>query len=254
MEFLIGLVIGVAIGSTGVGGGTLTAPALILLMGYSPRIAVATALLFSAIVKIGASVVYLARHQVDFRVLGRLLIGGLPGAALGALALQRFRSTKADGWILFSVGMIVATSALINLMNMTKQKREAITERRNNRLNLIPMFSLPIGIESGFSSAGSGALGTLVLFNTTALAPTVVVGTDLVFGLLVSSVGGGIHAYAGSCDWNALGKLIPAGIIGCLIGARAGRSLPATTLRKAVLACTAFVGVSLLWKGLGGIL
>src|SRR5262249_2455627 len=120
MELLIGLLIGIAIGSTGVGGGTLTAPALILLMGYSPRVAVATALVFSAVVKIGASVVYLTRRQVDFRVLGRLLIGGLPGAALGALALQGFRTTKANDWILFTVGMIVASSALINLMNMYK--------------------------------------------------------------------------------------------------------------------------------------
>src|SRR5262249_11347680 len=112
----------------------------------------------------------------------------------------------------------------------------------------------PIGVESGFSSAGSGALGTVVLFNLTALTPAVVVGTDLVFGMLVSTVGGGIHAFSGSCDWNALAKLIPGGVIGCLIGARAGRSLPAITLRKAVLACTAFVGVSLLWKGLGAIL
>jgi len=70
MQIVIGLVIGVAIGSTGVGGGTLTAPALILLLGYSPRIAVATALLYSAVVKIGAAVVYLSRQQVNFRVLG----------------------------------------------------------------------------------------------------------------------------------------------------------------------------------------
>lgn len=249
MEVVIGFVLGIAIGSTGVGGGTLTAPALILLMGYSPRVAVATALLFAAIVKMGASAVYLFRRQVDFRVLGLLLIGGVPGAAIGALILQEFRTIKANDWILFTVGAVVATSALFQLLEL--RRRSSVND---DRLNLIPMFSLPIGVEAGFSSAGAGALGTLVLFNLTTLKPAVVVGTDLVFGMLVSTVGGGIHAFSGSCDWNALARLIPAGMAGCLIGARAGRVLPAPVLRKAVLACTVLVGVSLLFKGLGAIL
>jgi uncharacterized membrane protein YfcA len=249
MELIIGLLIGAAIGSTGVGGGTLTAPALILLMGYEPRIAVATALVFSAAVKIWASGVYLARHQVDFSILWRLLAGGLPGTILGALALQGLRTSQANQWILLVVGATVVVSALVSLASIRKRQRETST-----RLNWIPVFSLPIGLESGFSSAGTGALGTLVLFNFTALAPAMVVGTDLVFGMLVSAIGGGIHAASGSCNWDALTRLIPAGVVGSLIGARACRAVPAATLRKAVLICTAAVGVSLLWKGLEAIL
>ncbi len=249
MELIIGLLIGAAIGATGVGGGTLTAPALILLMGYQPRIAVATALIFSAVVKIWASGVYLARRQVDFSILWRLLAGGLPGTVLGAFALQGLRTSQANQWILLAVGATVAISALVNLMNIRKRDRESGT-----RLSWIPMFSLPIGLESGFSSAGTGALGTLVLFNFTTLAPAMVVGTDLVFGMLVSAIGGGIHAASGSCNWDALTRLIPAGVVGSLIGSRACRGLPAATLRKAVLICTAAVGVSLLWKGLEAIL
>ena len=147
MELIIGLLIGAAIGATGVGGGTLTAPALILLMGYQPRTAVATALIFSAVVKIWASGVYLARRQVDFSILWRLLAGGLPGTILGAFALQGLRTSQANQWILLAVGVTVAISALVNLMNIRKRDRESGT-----RPNWIPVLSLPIGLESGFSS------------------------------------------------------------------------------------------------------
>ncbi len=91
-----------------------------------------------------------------------------------------------------------------------------------------------------------------MLFNVTALTPSLVVGTDLVFGLIISVLAGGIHS--GSCDYTALCKLVPAGIVGAIIGARASLGLPVKTLRKSVLLGIILVGVLLLQKGFAGIL
>ncbi|HEX5434725.1 MAG TPA: sulfite exporter TauE/SafE family protein [Candidatus Angelobacter sp.] len=247
MEILLGFLIGVAIGATGVGGGTLTAPALIVLMGYSPRLAVTTALVYSAAVKLWASGVYLFRRQVDLRVLGYLLAAGVPGTLVGAAVLQRLRSPKTDQWILCIIGAVVLTSASFKLL---KPGHEGSAQK--SKLHLLPFFAFPISMEIGFSSAGAGALGTLVLFHLTSLAPSVVVGTDLVFGTVVSAVGGSVHAYSGQCNWLALSGMIPAGIVGTLIGTRAGLVLPATILRKAVLLCAMAVAISLICKGVIG--
>src|ERR1700719_915001 len=104
MEILIGLVVGFVIGSTGVGGGSLTAPLLIMVRGFQPRIGVATALVFSALVKVCVSGVYVWRRQVDLRALAYLLGGGMPGAAVGALLVQQVRENSLEGWVLAAIG------------------------------------------------------------------------------------------------------------------------------------------------------
>src|SRR5258705_985240 len=83
MVYTLGFVIAVAIGLTGVGAGTLTTPLLILTVGLSARTAVGTSLIFGAVVKIITSPVYMARRQVDWRTLGFMLAGGVPGVVIG---------------------------------------------------------------------------------------------------------------------------------------------------------------------------
>jgi hypothetical protein len=247
MEFIIGFLIGVAIGATGVGGGTLTAPVLMLVMRYPPHIAVATALVFSASVKVWASAVYLLRRQVDFRVLGYLLWGGLPGAILGAYMLQKLHSKRSDTWLLAAVGTLIAVTAIVNLFS-----HRAFIPKTKSKWPLVSSLAIAIGMESGFSSAGSGALGTIMLFRLTTLAPSAVVGTDLLFGLFISGTAGIVHAMGGTCDWPALARLIPAGIVGTLIGSMAAGGMTKTALRKAILIAVTCTGVMLLIKGLSG--
>jgi uncharacterized protein len=241
---LIGLAIGFAIGATGVGGGTLMAPALILIMGFSPRASVATALVYSTMVKIWASGIYLWRRKVDFGILARLLAGGLPGAIVGALAMQHLRTRQSEGWILTIVGTIISLSATASLFH-AKPNPEA-----RPRLGLLPALAAVIGLESGFSSAGAGALGSVILFNLTALSPAAVVGTDLVFGMITSGAGGTIHALAGNCAWKSLMQLVPAGIVGTLLGTYVSYLLPAAKLRTLVLMCAIGVGGLISYKGI----
>jgi uncharacterized membrane protein YfcA len=245
MVIAIGLVIGFSIGCTGVGGGVLTAPALVLLMGFSPRASVNTALIFSALVKLCVSGMYLFQRQVDFRVLAYLLGGGIPGVIGGAVLLESLKNSKSEKWILTAIGLIISASALSSLVMSFRSRRE-----KTARLYVLPPFALAIGLETGFSSAGAGALGSILLLNFTALAPIAIVGTDLWFGLITSATGGTIHALVGGGNWSILAKLVPAGIIGSLAGAAISRKLPSNSLRIAVLACATLVGILLIVRSI----
>lgn len=246
MEVIIGLAIGLAIGATGVGGGVLTAPILILFLGLPAAQSVGTALMFSAAVKVAASFLYVYRSQVDFRVLGYLLSGGIPGALGGALLLERWWGDKQSGTVLSLVGATIVISAGFSLF---RSLGGAL--RQQPRLKVLPFLSLLIGLEVGFSSAGAGALGTVMLFNFTSLAPVVIVGTDLVFGMIVSAVGGGIHAMAGSWNSAVLLKLLAGGLAGVLVGSWLAGILPQRILRIVVLAWAVLLGVLLVYKGMG---
>jgi uncharacterized protein len=245
MYYLIGLILGILIGTTGVGGGTITAPILILVMGFPVKIAVGTALLFSAVLKIFASCLYMLKRLVNLRVLAYLVAGGLPGAMVGAVVLEELHSSRMNALTMMSVGLIVMISGICSLWRTRKMISVA-----TQRLRLLPVFTFPIGIETGFSSAGAGAMGTLLLLNLSSLAPSVIVGTDLVFGFTLSTVAGGIHAISGSCDWYVLKRLLMGGIVGSAFGFRLSSTLSTTVLRTILLVCSTIIGGLVLGRGI----
>ena len=117
MTYFLGFVIAIAIGLTGVGAGTLTTPLLILTVGLPARIAVGTALIFGAVVKIITSPVYMARRQVDWRTLGIMLAGGVPGVLIGVFLLR-----GVDGKVITGViGITIVIVAIFNLFRPTAE-------------------------------------------------------------------------------------------------------------------------------------
>jgi len=113
----------------------------------------------------------------------------------------------------------------------------------------LPWFALPIGIESGFSSAGAGALGTVLLLNYSEMSPAEVVGTDLLFGLGLAAIGSAIHLQIGSVSSSALLQLLAAGIPGVLIGFILSRRTPARKLKPAIALIAILAGLQLVWTG-----
>lgn len=243
MLIFVGFAIAFLIGLTGVGAGTVTAPILILFVGLPPGVAVGTALLFGTLVKLPAAMVYLLNRQVDFGVLRLMVAGGLPGVLLGTLLFQELRGR--EGAVLFVVGTIVILSALVNLVVTARRVR------RVERATLIPPGTLLIGMEVGFSSAGAGALGTLLLFHATRLAPTKVVGTDLLFGLLLAAAGGGLRAWLGQVAPEVLLPMLAGGVLGSTLGAYAATFVPRRPLRVGLLLWLLFIGTQLLYRGTG---
>lgn len=248
MEIALGFLIALMIGLTGVGGGTLTVPVLILFLGVPTTTAVGTALAFSATVKVPACLVYLRLGGVGVRVLRYMLLGGLPGVVLGSLLLERLEGAGLKSLVLVVVGVTIAATAAFNLTRLLGAGG-GIEAARPDRAHRLPWLTFPIGLEVGFSSAGAGALGTLALLHFTTLAPTQVVGTDLVFGLTLSAVGGGLHVGLGSLDSSLLLKLVAGGVPGALVGARLAHVLPPRPLRAVLLAWLVYLGGELLLRG-----
>lgn len=239
MVYLLGFLISILIGMTGVGAGTLTTPLLILLIGVPARIAVGTALIFGAVVKIITSPVYMARRQVDWSTLAFMLAGGVPGVLAGVLLLKNI-----DGKLI--TGVIGATIVVVALFGLFRP----VPTHRHDRKRWLGLIALPIGLEVGFSSAGAGALGALVLLNMTTLSAAAVVGTDLVFGLVLSLIGGGINAAMGTLDYAVLKQLLIGGVPGALLGAYLAGKVPAQALRTGLSVAIALLGASLFYKAI----
>lgn len=247
MEYLLGFVIATAVGLTGVGAGSITAPVLILFFHLTPAAAVGTALSFASVIKFAVLPLYIRRKQVDARILGILCAGGVPGVIFGVWVMSLFDTRRYETGMFLLFGATILFVSLGNLYRSLRH-RHVISHADHSRW-LLPIGGL-IGGEVGFSSAGAGAMGALALLNLTTLTPAQVVGTDMVFGLVVSIVGGGLHVFAGHYDSTILPKLIIGGLAGAFTGASLSSRLPARPLRIALSAWLAFLGAQLCWKAL----
>ncbi len=253
VEVALGFVIAATIGLTGVGGGVLTVPILILFLNVPAGRAVGTALAFSALVKLPACYVYVRQKQIDYRVFRAMLLGGVPGVVLGSLLLSHLEDGGLRNLVLVLVGLTIAAIAVLNLVRLLNGPEDQ-RPTHPERLRFLPIFTFLIGLEVGFSSAGAGALGTLVLFGFTRLPAAAIVGTDLLFGLALSTLGGGIHLGLGAWDPDLFGKLVLGGVPGALLGARLATVLPTRLLRGALLVWLTYLGSELLRRGISAVL
>lgn len=244
---LLGFVIALAVGLTGVGAGSVTAPALMILLGVPAAPAVGTALIFGAVIKLIAAPSYLLRRQVDFGVLGWMLAGGLPGALIGSIFLENLKGEERSGLLYGVLGALIALTAGVNLWRLLSRYD---AHARRDRRRMLPLIALPIGAEVGFSSAGAGALGSVALMMLTTVSTAQVVGTDVFYGLGVSLVGGGLQFGAGNYDSSLLLKLLAGGVFGVLAGANLSALLPSRPLRVAISLWLISLGGQLCWRAL----
>ena len=249
MEFLLGFGIAVLIGLMGVGGGVITAPVLTLFFGVPPAESVGTALIFTAVVKLTAAPIYLFRRQVIFRILGLLLMGGLPGVLAGSYALAQVNASHQKTPVMAVLGGVVVLTALVNLYRLARTRKELPSHDHSRWL---PWIALPIGAEVGFSSAGAGALGSVILMTFTTLTTAQLVGTDVLFGLGLSLAGGGISLGLGNYHTALVLKLSIGGIFGAFAGANLLSVLPARPLRFALSLWLVSLGGQLCWRALAG--
>src|SRR3954468_9150701 len=227
---------------TGVGAGSMTTPLLILLLGVNPATAVGTALTFGAIVKIASVPVYAFRNQVNFRILKLLLAGGLPGVFVGSLVLGWLKDSRYSGTLYILLGSIIVSISLFHLWRIFFPHRQ--TDHKD-RPNLLWSCALPIGAEVGFSSAGAGALGSLLLLSFTRLTAAEVVGTDLCFGLGLSGVGSVIQLGQGNFDSALLYKLVIGGLCGAITGSFLAGKIAQRPLRIGLLSVLVILGFQL---------
>ena len=249
VEILAGFLIALAIGVTGVGAGSITAPILILFFHQSASDAVTTALVFGMVVKLIATPIYMARGQVNLKVLRYLALGGLPAVLIGSVLLNTLDKNAMTNPVLVIVGLTVFLTAAATAWRSLSPK----IEKSPVGLKTLAWIVAPIGFEVGFSSAGAGALGTIVLMRFTSLLPSEVVGTDLAFGLLLSFFAGGIHASMTGIPWSVLLHLLEGGIPAVLLGTQLVNILQPRKMRLALCLWLVYIGGQLSWRGLSGV-
>lgn len=244
MNFLIGFLIAAAVGMTGIGGGSFTVPALLLLVGLTAGEAVGTAFLFAGVLRLIAVPFYLLGKQIHSRYLWLLLLGAVPGLLVGTWALRVLNRDEGSPVVIVLLGVLLAASSSITFLKRVQNPGFAAKNHR-----WLPWLALPIGVESGFSSAGAGALGTVLLLNYSEMTPTQVVGTDLLFGLVLATIGGAFHWVFGSVNAPVLVQLLVGGVPGVIAGCLLARRVPANKLKAAVAMVAIFAGLQLVWTG-----
>ncbi|MBZ5645208.1 MAG: sulfite exporter TauE/SafE family protein [Acidobacteriia bacterium] len=244
MLSIIGFFIALAVGLTGIGGGSFTTPALILIAGLPAAASVGTAFIFTGILRLIAAPFYLYGKHFHGRYLNFLLQGAIPGLLIGTYLLRLMSDASGAPIVVILIGLLLAASSGISFAQRLQNPRFA---KKNS--GWLPWLAVPIGIESGFSSAGAGALGTVLLLNFSEMTPAEVVGTDLLFGLVLSVIGAAFHWGFGSIHNGILLELLKGGVPGVLLGCVLARKVPAQKLKMAIALIAMFAGTQLIWGG-----
>src|SRR4051794_7749134 len=147
MTFLIGFLVAVAVGLTGVGAGSITAPVLILMFGLSPADAVGTSLVYAAVIKLAVAPVYFWRKQVNLKILGLMCAGGVPGVLAGVALINALDGKRYENSILMLVGSTVVIMALFSLWRTLAKSTPTVGRERHGWL---PWIAAAIGTEVGF--------------------------------------------------------------------------------------------------------
>jgi uncharacterized membrane protein YfcA len=244
MSFFLGFLIAVAVGLTGVGGGSFTVPALVLIVGLTAGEAVGTAFVFAGVLRLIASPFYLLGKNFHARYLWLLLLGAVPGLLLGTFVLRLLGNQGGNPVVVILLGIMLAVTSSVTFVPRAQNQGFA---QKNSRW--LPWLALPIGVEYGFSSAGAGALGSVLLLNYSEITTPQVIGTDLVFGLVLAAIGGTFHWKFGAINGLVLGQLLAGGVPGVLLGCAMARHVPARKLKLVVSMIAVFAGVQLVWSG-----
>ncbi|MGH6841843.1 MAG: sulfite exporter TauE/SafE family protein [Methylocella sp.] len=244
---LSGFFVGALVGCTGVGGGSIMTPLLVLLFGIHPATAVGTDLLYAGITKSGGTIVHGLNRTVDWRITLLLAAGSLPAAALTLLVLSEFGgdSDRLNAIISTALGYALLLTALTlavpkQLLHRTAGRRlRELPERQTMALTC--GFGALVGVLVTISSVGAGAIGVTVLLLLYPKVPIVrIVGSDIAHAMPLALFAGLGHAFRGSVDWMMLISLLIGSLPGIALGGQIAAFAPDRVLRT-LLAGTLFV-------------
>jgi len=245
---LSGFAVGAIVGLTGVGGGSLMTPLLVLLFGVSPATAVGTDLLYAAITKAGGVIVHGRRGHIRWDIVGRLACGSLPGSliTLAILATLKVDAASLAKLVTHSLGVALILTAFAILLKHRLQRwgrnsDGAWRERWIGSLTVLVGFVL--GVLVTLSSVGAGALGVAALFFLYPRLATVgIVGSDIAHAVPLTLVAGLGHAQLGTVDFGLLGSLLIGSLPGIALGSMLSARLPDTLLRSGLASILVIVG------------
>jgi LPXTG-motif cell wall-anchored protein len=250
---LSGFFVGLLVGQTGMGGGSLMTPILVLLFGVHPATAVGTDLLYAAATKTVGTMVHGMNKTIDWRIVGRLAAGSVPATALTLLVMSRLGHTGqgASGTITVVLGVMLLLTALSLVF---RRRFLALVGSRLDRLSvaqtgwLTVLVGLVLGVVVTISSVGAGALGvTALLILYPRMSMAVIVGSDIAHAVPLTLVAGAGHWFLGSVDWMLLNTLLVGSVPGIILGGYLSARVPDVVLRPILATTLCVVGGRLLF-------
>ncbi|WP_336958457.1 sulfite exporter TauE/SafE family protein [Sphingobium aquiterrae] len=247
-----GLFVGMLVGLTGVGGGSLMTPLLVLMFGFHPSVAVGTDLLYASVTKSVGSLVHGMRGSVDWRIVGLLATGSVPAAALCLWMLSSLGhpAAAAEALIKTVLGVVLVLTAIVLLFRdrLTRWSRSHDSHRSEGLTTaLTVILGLVIGAAVSLSSVGAGAIGATALIFLYPRQPLGrIVGSDIAHAVPLTLIAGVGHWFLGSVDVGLLLSLLAGSIPGIIIGSMASSRVGDHWLRPALAVTLALVGTLLL--------
>jgi uncharacterized membrane protein YfcA len=238
-----GFAVGATIGLTGVGGGTLMTPVLVLLFGTAPATAIGTDLWFAAITKTIGGVAHHRQGTVDWQVFWRMSAGSIPAAIVTLIWMSRSHLVQHNpGLLVHALGAVLLAAAAAMLLRGRIRSfalRMSATSDRIVTLLQPPLTVLAgviLGAVVALTSVGAGALGAaiLVYLHPTRLNSSRLAGTDMAYGVPLALVAGSGHLMMGDVQWSLLANLLVGSIPGVIVGSIACPRSPEALLRGAV--------------------
>ncbi len=254
---LAGFLVGLVVGLTGVGGGSLMTPILIFFFGVKPVLAVGTDLLFAAVTKFGGTIRLARARLIDWRVVLQLSAGSIPAALLTLWVLRRTgpAGDQVQAWITSGLGFALLLTAAATLYKAFRGPVRAPATRQADRHAaarprhwiLPPLFGAAIGTLVTLTSVGAGAIGVTVLLLLYPLLPLPrIVAADIAYAVPLTLVAGLGHASMGSVDWALLAKLLAGSLPGIWIGAHLMQHTPERLVRSLLSVLMAWAGLKLI--------
>jgi hypothetical protein len=251
---LSGFAVGLLVGMTGVGGGSLMTPLLTLLFGVTPSVAVGTDLAFASLTKSAGTITHRSRGNVQWPIVGRLCTGALPAALLATLALQYLGPLNA------AIGQVIrysiAVSVLLTVVAILfRSKMLAWVNAKPGRqlqgrklAGATILSGAILGTLVTVSSIGAGAIGaTLLVMLYPKLSPAEVAGTDIAYAVPLTAIAAFGHWWLGSINWLLLATLLIGSVPGITLGSWAAKAVPERFLRGLLAMTLAGVALKLVY-------
>lgn len=247
-----GLGVGLLVGATGVGGGSLMTPLLILSFGVAPTVAVGTDIAYGAITKTVGGWRHLRMGTVDLRLCGWLAVGSVPGALVGVWILERLVDDPRLAAVVVPIAVAVLLTGAITLARamarMAPRARQSMRDLPRTKAAAV-LLGFLAGVVIGMTSVGSGAVIAILLVLVFGLAPRRVVGTDIAHAALLLWAAAIVHLAVGNVDLALAGTILLGSVPGVWVGSRLGIELPERGLQVALGSVLLGAGLALLSEG-----
>jgi uncharacterized protein len=248
-----GFAVGALVGMTGIGGGSLMTPLLILLFGIHPATAVGTDLLYAAATKSGGSLVHGLKRTIEWRMVALLATGSVPMTIVTVAVLARLKLDDAavSAAITTALGVALFLTAIALLFRsrivaFAEPRMRRVTVRQREALTILT--GAVLGVLVSLSSVGAGAIGVTALIILNPKMPSVrIVGSDIAHAVPLTLAAGVGHWFLGSIDWPLLGALLIGSLPGIVLGSMASTRMPDKVLRPILAGTLLIVGGRLLF-------